>query len=111
MREHWRARTSSSSWSVTSQIEKRTGRWNGKRRADGPQSIVCPFERLLNEFPGLTYDRCPFPRDVLADGRQRGGAVPASCTIHFAIDRIWSNGSREGREWSQLRRSRLAARE
>ena len=59
----------------------------------------------------LIYDRCPLPRDVLADGRQRGGAVPASCTIHFTVDRIGNTGSREGRKWSELRRSRPAARE
>lgn len=59
----------------------------------------------------LISDRCPLPRDVLADGRQCGGAVPASRTIYSAIDRIWNTGPREGREWSELRGSRPAARE
>lgn len=58
----------------------------------------------------LTCGRCPLSRDLLNDRRQRGGAVPASCSIYFAINRIWSAGSREGGEWSELRRSRPAAR-
>jgi GTPase SAR1 family protein len=59
----------------------------------------------------LIHDRCPLPRDILADRRQRGGTIPAGCTIHFAIDRIWNTRSREGRERCELRRSRVAARE
>jgi len=58
----------------------------------------------------LTYGRCPLPRDVLADGRQRGGALLTGCPIRAAIDRIWSAGSRESGERCELRRSRPAAR-
>lgn len=92
--------------------EDRQVEWEEGSRWAAAHSMS-PSERLL--FPpcadlGNGF-RHPLPRDVLAVGRQRRGAVPARRAIRFVVDRIWGAGPREGGQWCELRGSRTAARE
>jgi len=76
--------------------EERQVEWEeGSRWAAAHSMFPFDSERRLLFPPCADFgndSRRPLPRDVLADGRQCGGAVPARCAIRFVIDRIWGAG-------------------
>jgi hypothetical protein len=91
--------------------EDREVEWEEASRWAAAHS-TCPFDGpSWADLVNCCTPRRPLPRDVLADGRQRGGALPARYTIRLVIDRIRSAGSGEGGKRCELRGSRAAARE